>query len=74
MPLHGKTTYHASADALKPDTLRVRGHKMLVGCLVEHSVSLLTLPFMKGLNPLLKSRQIIAAHFKRELAPSLNSF
>jgi len=29
---------------------------------------------MKGLNLLLKSRQIVADHFKRELAPSLNSF
>jgi len=39
-----------------------------------HNVRLLTLPFMKGLNPLLKSRQIMAAYFERELAPSLNSF
>ncbi|MCK4388543.1 MAG: hypothetical protein KAW00_07195, partial [Dehalococcoidia bacterium] len=35
---------------------------------------MLTLLFMKGLNLLLESRQIMAAHFKRELAPSLNSF
>ena len=31
-----------------------------------HNVRLLTLPFMKGLNPLLKSRQIMAAYFERE--------
>jgi len=35
---------------------------------------MLALPFMRGLNPLLKGRQIMAAHFKRELAPDLNSF
>lgn len=42
--------------------------------LPEQTIGLSTLPSMKEVNPLLKSRQIMAAHLKRELAPKLNSF